>query len=159
MDRLRSGIVSKLAHADSLNMKNNTDNYTYHPDEIKNAKRERRPVLLSRLFRYDHLTHQIPLGSLVEVDVKINEGFADAEINLTGTCKIYVVGHMRDCDGTPLYILSDLPVHYPRHNFSREWFTYKAISHVYLTGYSEESLKPTGKAVTLSKSIAEHFAL
>lgn len=48
---------------------------TYHPEELEKADKENRPVMIHRLFRYDHLQHNIPLGSLVEVEIKLYGGF------------------------------------------------------------------------------------
>lgn len=42
-------------------------------------------------------THVIPLGSLVEINLDYNEEHG---------CRLFVVEHSRDCDGTPLYTLS-----------------------------------------------------
>lgn len=49
------------------------------------------------------LQHNIPIGTLVEV--KWDEGFGE------GACwkvhaRLWVVAHRRDCDGTPLYSIS-----------------------------------------------------
>jgi hypothetical protein len=44
--------------------------------------------------------HRIPLGTMVEVDLK--------ECDEHG-CRLFVVSHGRDCDGTPLYGLSFNP--------------------------------------------------
>lgn len=46
------------------------------------------------------ITHNIPLGTLVEVDCDDSKGL-----------RLFVVAHERDCDGTPLYALS----------FDKEW--------------------------------------
>lgn len=43
------------------------------------------------------MQHNIPLGSLVEVGDDVPE---------QAGCRLYVVQHNRDCDGTPLYSLS-----------------------------------------------------
>ena len=45
-------------------------------------------------------THKIPIGSLVEFDYKNTWG---NEAYVIGTAHMYVIAHMRDCDGTPLY--------------------------------------------------------
>ncbi|HEX8248987.1 MAG TPA: hypothetical protein VF599_12490 [Pyrinomonadaceae bacterium] len=44
------------------------------------------------------INHSIPLGSLVEVNHQDEE---DDDVGV----RLYVVGHVRDCDGTPLYRL------------------------------------------------------
>jgi hypothetical protein len=124
---------------------------TVHSEEWENATKEGRPVLLSRLFRYDHLTHEIPLGSLVEVEIQIYQpGQGGSEVNLKGKCKLFVVGLNRDCDGTPLYTLSDLPVLAKDiKGFSQDYLLYKTFSKVYDHGYSVDSLKPTGEVAPL----------
>jgi len=53
------------------------------------------------------LKHQIPLGTLVEVlpsDYPDEED--DPHTSITTGTRIFIVGHGRDCDGTPLYHLS-----------------------------------------------------
>lgn len=123
----------------------------HHPEEEENAAREGRPVSVARMFTYHHHEHEIPLGSLVEAEVKIySGGYKEdrAEVNLKGTCKLYVVGHMRDCDGTPLYILSNIPVECPTmhgaNTFSPYWCKYMAVAQVYETGYNADNLKVLG---------------
>lgn len=118
------------------------EDYIYHPEELESAEKEKRPILLSQLFRYDHLQHNIPLGSLVEVDIEVVQHGSDGvEVNLKGRCKLFVVRHHRDCDGTPLYVLSDIPVVVPTQTFSDQWFKYQAIAQVYQTGINESRLK------------------
>lgn len=43
------------------------------------------------------LTHRIPLDTLVEINLDYNDAHG---------CRLFVVEHNRDCDGTPLYSLS-----------------------------------------------------
>lgn len=48
--------------------------------------------------------HNIPIGTLVEI---IYDDRCDGEEeNPTFGCRLFVVAHHRDCDGTPLYELS-----------------------------------------------------
>lgn len=57
--------------------------------------------------------HKYPLGTVVEVDLDITSSVGkEAKVSLKGTCTLYVVSHDRDCDGTPLYTVSDFPVVY-----------------------------------------------
>ena len=78
-----------------------------------------------RTYREDNLTrmHQIPIGTLVEV--KFDRWFGD------GACwkvlaRLWVVKHTRDCDGTPLYCLSQYrDIHmaaslYAHHGFAED---------------------------------------
>lgn len=78
-------------------------------------------------------THNIPLGSLVEVD--FDDEFCDREHK---GLRLFVVSHDRDCDGTPLYSLS----------FNKNWkagmlgekFKFAEMCMVD-SGYGEDSLK------------------
>jgi hypothetical protein len=73
--------------------------------------------------------HQIPNGSLVELD--------------TGA-RVFVCGHARDCDGTPLYLLSPLKDSIREDPYS--WPTqHEFYMGKYMGGYSERSLKVTGR--------------
>lgn len=78
-------------------------------------------------------THNIPLGTLVEVDFN-DEGYENPKKGL----RMFVVEHNRDCDGTPLYSLS----------FRKNWKPdmYGKELRMYArceldSGYSEECLK------------------
>lgn len=122
---------------------------THHPEEISDAERENRPVRVTRLFRYDHINHKIPLGTLVEVDIKINEeervsATLKSEVCLTGRCKLFVVQQFRDCDGTPLYGLSLANVSPPEGSDMQAKMLYETFTRFYKHGYNEESLKPIG---------------
>lgn len=92
--------------------------------------------------------HALKLGDVVEVDIKLSDRHGHpTKVDLRGRCHLYVVAHMRDCDGTPLYMVSDLPVVYPLHTenlFSKERLLYRMLAVVVEHGYSEESLKATG---------------
>jgi len=91
------------------------------------------------------------LGAIVKVTLDLYyPGYQQSdgvEVNLKGKCTLYVVGHMRDCDGTPLYILSDIPVVYPVDEpmLSQQKLLYDTYSHVMEHGYGEDSLKATGR--------------
>lgn len=54
---------------------------------------------VSTLFRPENMkaAHEIPLGSLVEVNIEYSPEHG---------IRLFVVEHARDCDGTPLYGLS-----------------------------------------------------
>jgi hypothetical protein len=49
--------------------------------------------------------HNIPLGSLVEIFSTDDEKWNDPE-GIQHGLRLWVTGHTRDCDGTPLYALS-----------------------------------------------------
>ena len=78
-------------------------------------------------------SHNIPIGTLVEVD------FDDSYLESPKKgLRLFVVGHDRDCDGTPLYSLS----------FDKNWKSdmygeqFKVFARWAIdTGYSEDCLK------------------
>ena len=125
-----------------------------------------------------HMSHAIPLGQVVEVDItdgcgmdaifygkdyvfdreiggkvygKPDEGVeGDKEIALyfVGKLRALVVGYTRDCDGTPLYCLSNIRVKYncgslpdPLRSAMAESIKYKQHAEYLKTGWSEDSLK------------------
>ena len=72
--------------------------------------------------------HNIPIGTLVEI--KFDDWFGD------GACwkvhaRLWVVSHDRDCDGTPLYALSE----WKDKNFARQ------VNKMHC-GFAEENLTP-----------------
>lgn len=140
-----------------------SNEHQYHPEELDNAQREGRPVLVSRLFTAHHLEHKYPLGTLVEVKVSIVDGESSGDtgsvIDLHGTCKLYVVGHSRDCDGTPLYELSAIPVHPPSARLCTDAGLYRIFAKCWVWGYGEESLKPTGESKELIANLREYTGL
>lgn len=102
--------------------------------------------------------HKYPLGTIIEVDIEINTDFGgDSYVNLKGTSVLYVVSHNRDCDGTPLYGVSDIPVEHNCESFSQDALLYKYIATIHQHGYSEESLRDTGKFVQLHRDIREYL--
>lgn len=137
------------------------DTHIHHPEEIENAKREGRPVSMARLFTAHHLKHEIPLGTLVEVEVEeYGTTSAGGEINLKGACKLFVVAHVRDCDGTPCYSLCDMPVVPPAENFFTVPSTlYHACAKVFIGCHSDDGLKLTGKTVTLHDDMRSYYGM
>lgn len=79
--------------------------------------------------------HAIPIGTLVELLPAEGDGGANAGVRL------YVVAHMRDCDGTPLYGMSadrdDTEVRRP--GFANPKWVH---------GWPEESLRPIDPPLT-----------
>lgn len=77
------------------------------------------------------LFHLIPIDTLVEVTIRESSAFGS---------RGYVVGHSRDCDGTPLYILS-------LHSYaSQAWAldggdTERLVRHGWSGGFGEECLR------------------
>lgn len=102
--------------------------------------------------------HSFPLGTLVETDIELSSNSTPALVDLKGRCRLYVVAHSRDCDGTPLYSLSDIPVLYPTGDkFSREALVYKALATLVQHGYSEESLVVVAQE-RIYATMAEYFS-
>ncbi len=87
------------------------------------------------------LNHNIPLGQVVEVEIETHSSLVVGDTGIKGMARLFVVKHDRDCDGTPLYGLSNYPITYHQNSFlSREWQLYHSVC-MYFSGYSEESLK------------------
>lgn len=60
--------------------------------------------------------------------------------SIKGVFELFIVGYGRDCDGTPLYTLADVPVPYPTDK--NDVFLYKTMTSVLvLHSYGEESLE------------------
>jgi len=91
------------------------------------------------------LQHKIPVGTLVDLEYTEYYGYG---AGVRAKARMYVVGHCRDCDGTPLYSVAGLPL--------SKWgrmgaFSYEkggspdlgpiALYHI-RSGYSEEKLTP-----------------
>jgi hypothetical protein len=90
----------------------------------------------------------IPIGTVVDVVIDMSQpGTEDEiEINLSGPCRLFVVGHDRAGDGTPLYTLSDIPVRYPDASLTEERLVYRSLATVLEAGYEESLLTPTGQS-------------
>ena len=155
-----------------------------------NRIQEKVPDCVYKWYIETHLNHNIPLGQVVDVEItddfgadaifvgkdydfkgrygKPSEGVeGDQEIclNFVGKLRALVVGYSRDCDGTPLYCLSNIRVKYNCDHLPddvksrlRETMLYKKWSEYLKTGFSEDSLKVVeGQFVPLLyKSIFEY---
>lgn len=97
--------------------------------------------------------HKYPIGSVVEYDVSIYTSDPNCEVSLKGLCTLLVVGHQRDCDGSPLYALSDIAVEYPFGGSFLLLAKYKFFATCVQTGVCEEHLNPTGKKVKVDKDL------
>tara|TARA_R100000656_G_scaffold104176_4_gene76399 strand:+ start:767 stop:1273 length:507 start_codon:yes stop_codon:yes gene_type:complete len=102
--------------------------------------------------------HKFPLGSLVEVEVHhlgggYGEGPIKSDVDMKGTCRLFVVDQFRDCDGTPLYTLSDIPVLHAEYA-SQESFREKYFTTYCGGGYSEDSMKDLGVRQELFPTVA-----
>lgn len=100
------------------------------------------------------LAHNIPVGTLVEV--KYDNWHGD------GCCqkvhaRLWVFSHMRNCDGTPLYVLADITkdqYHKTCESMSiqpEDIMSKRLILNVFETGFSESSLKPVEVTEELKK--------
>lgn len=94
----------------------------------------------SNTYRQDNLAkqHKFPLGTLVEIHHADEEDLS-AEDGL----RLHVVGHSRDCDGTPLYSLGSWDEHDERTGYAAinglERLYPPKVQTTFL-GYGEESL-------------------
>jgi hypothetical protein len=112
------------------------------------------------------VAHKFPLGTLVKITGKEHfdeHGDPDATDKpylppRPNGARLYVVEHLRDCDGTPLYRLSLIPVVYPHTNaFTQEALAYRAIAQFCGHGYGEDGLADTGHSVTLHPDLHTMF--
>ena len=106
------------------------------------------------------LNYKIPLGQVVEIEMSEDAGEntfytseddgidQDVHIGIVGKVRGIVVGHSRDCDGTPLYCISNLRVKYhcanlPEGMRSRmtETMTYSKWAKIFSSGWGEGNLK------------------
>lgn len=133
------------------------------------AKKIGRYTLASDIVRHDNAQHAIRIGQVVAVAYEGDEmpwgihysngktvyiGRYDHEarrrvdppadykevcLGIKGSVKAIVVGHNRDCDGTPLYVVSDKPIGYTFGGI-RESHEYGSWVKYFEHGFSESSL-------------------
>jgi len=115
----------------------------------------------------NYMTHSIPLGQVVVVDMtkdisngstyRVKEfkyedgttiskdegvtGQEDIQLGFIGKLKAIVVGYHRDCDGEPLYIVSDIRVKFNCDKGLKEHLDYKRWSEFLHSGLPESCLK------------------
>jgi hypothetical protein len=97
---------------------------------------------------YQHnmeVPHKYPLGSLVNYaeNKRKSDGTTDVKVSTQGT--FIVVGHHRDCDGSPLYTISEKPYapHVDEHwNYSALCLYANRVPEVHFSCLGEESLTP-----------------
>lgn len=80
------------------------------------------------------IEHKIPLGTLVEV--KYDTWFGGGACERVHA-RLWVVGHTRDCDGTPLYLLGQCrgePNHHTKNGFGEESLTPIAVTKEIIDG-------------------------
>jgi hypothetical protein len=90
------------------------------------------------------LEHLYPIGTLV--DIKYDRWFGDGAC-IKAEARLWVIGHHRDCDGSPLYILADKRKE--MYDALREglgiedtWYNKNLTCNVYEHSVGEESLTP-----------------
>lgn len=151
------------------------------------------PEFVYKWYIDNHMNHKIPLGQVVELEitdgfgaeaiyrsksytypdgltVQPEEGVeapdevSEIDLRFVGNLKALVVGHTRDCDGTPLYCLGFKRIQYPTDELP-EGYTRMTETMLYNkwcgsihSGISEDSLKVIeGQFVSLEyKSIFEY---
>jgi hypothetical protein len=114
-----------------------------------------RIISYSALMRPENmkLTHTIPLGSIVEVDVDMDNGWGPYEIvkrpgfgeygeviiGIIGKLRMFVVSHDRDCDGTPLYSIASSPI-IPSKEQGIEMMRYHYFVRFYMSGINGDNM-------------------
>lgn len=96
------------------------------------------------------LAHGIPLGQVVDIEKNLESccmelhcvGDTEIVVGFTGTMRMIVVSHNRDCDGTPLYGVASKPVKPPKGHSIAEGIRYRSLVGFYDHGYMEQSLTP-----------------
>jgi hypothetical protein len=112
--------------------------------------------------------HEFEIGQVVILNTwhdewccgKILRSTRDKEIctGIKGKVKLIVVGHYRDCDGTPLYVLSSDSIGYiSGYESVKQQTSYKRWVDLFITGISEDHLQECfGEKVELKhKSVFE----
>lgn len=108
-----------------------------------------------------NIKHKFVVGDLVEADITIYNERDGSYLELKGKCKLFVVMCARDCDGTPLYCLADIPVVYPSEAkiFSNDYMVYHTFAKICQHGYSENNLKHVGQAQKMYSNVKEYFGM
>jgi hypothetical protein len=106
-------------------------------------------------------TQKFSPGTIVEVDLDLSRPNADLqiEVNLSGRCRLYVVGFTQDSSGTPIYTVSDLPVLFPEEDLEQQ--RYRSLATV-LEYTHEEDLKSVDVPIrtlhqNLDEWVGSHF--
>lgn len=162
IDGFAAGAVSADTRGEAC-CKADTDYHTFDGETLTIEKlglgETPPPTNASRLksFRRDGETHEISLGTLVEVDVTDHAPFniekdKDGEelvARIVGKLRLFVVALNRDCDGTPLYTLATHPVGPPEdaNVFDRRHLMYRAIAQqLVYNGVNGDALTVLGHA-------------
>lgn len=92
--------------------------------------------------------HKIPLGSIVKVKLDLSRPITEEgiEIDLRGNGTLYVVGHLTDGSGAPLYTISDLPIIFPIATvpFNNAQMLYRSLATL-VEYFFEDEVEPTGQ--------------
>lgn len=100
--------------------------------------------------------HKFRIGDIVNTFVEINHSRDErTSVQLSGYCKLFVVGCHRDCDGTPLYTLADIPVVMPSMVRAEELMKYVLFSKLQLPSVGEDGLAWTGVHSRIFDSVQE----
>jgi len=125
------------------------------------------PDIIYKWYFERHMSHKLSLGQLVEVEIDntithkaVDESSVSAVIK--GTMRLFIVGYMRDCDGTPLYIIGDFPVKYPNIDEAGSSINasiyYKRFCNYVSMGHSEDSLKVIdAPLVKIHNTVSDYF--
>lgn len=111
-----------------------------------------------KTIRENNLTrqHKFRLGDVVETLVEIDHDLDRiAHVSLRGLCKLYVVSCHRDCDGSPLYTLTDIPVIMPPMVRCDELMKFLLFSKLQLPNVGEEGLRWTGCHMRIFERVQE----
>ena len=89
--------------------------------------------------------HRYRIGDLVDVTISIDESTdGHSHLQLSGRGRMYVVSCHHDCDGEPLYSLSDVPVTIPGMDRAAELGKYRLFSRFQRLNVGESTLIRTG---------------
>lgn len=112
--------------------------------------------------------HKYPLGQVCELTLNGNSNLGIEHVDgkeiclkITGKAKLIVVGHLRDCDGSPLYALSDQPIAFSHANKPgsiAKTFKYRQHCKFLTFNHHEASLKKIrGQFVPIKWESIDHF--
>lgn len=121
--------------------------------EIPEDAREGNFILVSRIFRHDDESHNIPLGTLVRIE--LDEYVDEENPGFKGTFTGFVISHDRDCDGTPLYSIAYSPIGYPENSKDKPIHLH-FVRHIF-NGYPEKSIEVVNDSLSDKFQTFEEF--
>lgn len=107
--------------------------------------------------------YELSVGDIVEIEIDHDwPGIIAADnikVKLQGRCRLYIVAQLRDCDGSPLYMMADIPVAYPLDTLplAPPRQLYKSIATLVESGHGERDVIKTGQHRTLYATIADYL--